>query len=159
MFILHVLDGKEHDIIDKLKWLKTLKTYAPKEKIIFRKGGVWHEEQKAIFPGYIFIEESEHIEKLSPWMYYRLIEINGVLRVLDRYKPLSEKEAGKIRSIAKNLDMCKAKFENGVLISLHGWIEDFDYKIIKYSKRQRKVLVESTIYGEPVRHKLSVDII
>ncbi|MCL2697939.1 MAG: hypothetical protein FWE74_07645 [Oscillospiraceae bacterium] len=159
MYVLHVLDGKEQEVINDLKWFQTLRTYAPKEKVTYRKGGVWREKQEVIFPGYVFVEESEHIEKLSPWMYYRLIETKSVLRVLDRYKPLPEKEASEIRAIAKNLDICKAEFVDGELISLHGWIEEFDYRIIKYSRRQRTALVEHTIYGEPVRHKLSVDII
>jgi transcription antitermination factor NusG len=154
MFVLHVLPGKEQDVIRETRWFCTIKAIAPKKKVRIRKGGVWHESEEVIFPGYVFID----MKKLPPWEFHRLREISGVINILDRYKPLTEEDAQRIRAFNSAFINLKGKISEGQLVITSSEFAFIDYSIVKFNRRNQTVVLEFLFNGELYRVKTSVEI-
>ena len=156
IYVLYVHTGQEQTVMYALAD-KGYKAYIPRELYVYRKGGKWHEEIKPLFDSYVFLE----IPAFSDEAYYDIKTVPGVGKFLSRSMWLSATEEEYIKGLCKNkeiLKVSKGHIENGYLKIDSGYLKDYEHKIVKFSKRQHKAVIELTLYGEPHRITCAVDI-
>ncbi len=97
VYVLQVISGEERAVIQNLK-LAGYTAYAPSEFRLERRRGRWHERERIIFTGYVFLA----VEKLTAKAYYTAKNDSFVLRFLGNEKPekLQESEMEMIVSMA-----------------------------------------------------------
>lgn len=154
MVVLQVHTGREVFVADCLNAIG-VKAIAPRQIVQERKGGIWSEFARLLFPGYIFIDM-----RIDDKTYYRILRIDGTLRFLNKCQCLPPHEVGYIKQIdiAFNDEICDVIImDDGHLKILNGWLKVYNDKVVGYNRRQRRLYLEITIHGEPVRLKCSVN--
>ena len=154
--VLYAKPGEEQAIMHSLQEIG-YKSYVPRELHYYRKGGKWHHEIRPLFDGYVFVE----LDSLSAEDYYRIRAVHGVGNFVSKTTCLSCTEEEYILGLCRNKDWLKAShghIDNGFLKIDSGYLKDYEHKIVKFSKRQHKAVIELTLYGEPHRITCAVDI-
>jgi len=128
---------------------------APVEERPIRKGGQWRTVKRTIFPGYVFYEAD-----LTAAAYHQIKRLPNIINLLGT--PLTEREVEWIESLdfdGAPLRATKATVgADGTIKVLDGILARLPNRIISYSKRQRRAVVELTICGEPHRITLGLEI-
>ncbi|KEQ21812.1 antiterminator LoaP [Paenibacillus tyrfis] len=84
-YALFVQTGKEEIVkteINKRFNSKSIMCIIPKRKVPEKKGGVYYDKVKLLFPGYVFVETLMNFE-----IYYKIKEIQNIIRLLDYLNP------------------------------------------------------------------------
>lgn len=156
MFVIYVQTGREDEVLYCLR--KTGYTaYVPKRILKQRKKGIYYSIPQILFTGYIFIDA----EEITADDYYKIRSINGVGNFLSKTIPLSEAEEKYIKELCNNgkaIGISKGVLENGQLRITEGFLQQHEYRIVKYSRRQHRATVELTLYGKPHRIVCGIDI-
>ena len=156
MYVLYVMGGKEMEIVKALK-LRGYTAYVPRRLLNQRKNGCYYRVPEILFPGYVFLQK----DKITAEDYYAIRKIDGVGNFLNRNIPLSDTEEEYIKDLCNNgrdIGISKGILQNGILRITEGFLEGYEHKIIRYSRRQHRATVELTIYGKPYRIVCGVDI-
>lgn len=156
MFVIYVQTGHEDEILYRLKQ-EGYTAYVPKRILKQRKKGIYYSIPQILFSGYIFIDA----EKITADDYYKIRSINGVGNFLSKTIPLSEAEEIYIKRLCNNgraIRISKGILVNGKLKITKGFLKQFEYRIVKYSRRQHRATVEFTLYGKPHRIVCGIDI-
>ena len=82
MYVVSVAGGKELKARDELNKIKGMQAILPTNMVDIRKGGTWHEEEKILIPGYVFLEC-----KYNTSMYYKVKNTYGVTKWLGGGNP------------------------------------------------------------------------
>ena len=73
IYVIYVQSGSETTVMYSMRELGYT-AYVPRELYKYRKKGVWHEEIKPLFDGYIFFQT----DRLTADDYYTIRKIHGV---------------------------------------------------------------------------------
>lgn len=157
MYVLQTLSGKERDVVRELQ-RKGYAVYLPREICMERRGRQWHERERILLPGYVFIDTA-----LTAGDYYKITRTGGIIRILGnpRPQPLSQSEADYIYSISgggKPLAPSTLRVDDKVTV-LSGSLVGQEAQILKLLPRQRKAVVRLSLLGKEYQLTLSVDII
>ena len=93
--------------------------------------------------------------------YYTIRKIHGVGNFVSKTTCLSCTEEEYIIELCRNPDILKVSkghIENGVLKIDSGYLKRYEHKIVKFSRRQHKAVIEITLYGESHRITCALDI-
>lgn len=129
---------------------RIMKRYRRKKDVVFT--------AEPMFPGYMFVYLNR---KLTAEDYYSIKNLRAVSRFLstETYLPASESEY--IEVLCREgtpIGISKGYVENGTLHITEGWLTKFQHRIIRWSVRQHKAVVEFNIYGVPHKITSTVDI-
>lgn len=154
IYVVFVKPQTELDTVRELE-RKGIKAAAPLHNMLLRKGGQWRELTRLIFPGYVFVDCL-----LDVGAYYNIKRCSGVIRLLGLPSPLTKWEEESILLLWKDCNCYSHGFvENGVLTISDGILKAFEDKIVSYSKRQKRAVVEIMLGGKPKRITFTCDII
>lgn len=152
IYVLHVKTGKEMIIRDKLRSIY-FHGMVPRELCIERRDGETERHERAIFPGYVFVDM---ILTLSG--YHKIKAIPNVYKFLGGGEPaiLSVNEAEHIMWLTncdKPLPPSELNQDGKVT---GGPLAGHEDKIVSLNKRQCRAKVKVEIMGEPHDISLSV---
>lgn len=160
-FVLHVRTGAESDVLNVLQRdLPYLQSFVPQRILNECSGGTWKMVTRTIFPGYVFIETFMDAE-----MYYRLIAIPGMIRILGNELgpvPVPENEMRTVLMLARNgkpLDISELYVEGDEIKITSGPLVGLEGQIIKIDARRYRAKVNINLMGEPRVVELGVKII
>lgn len=155
IYVLQIQSGKEPEVCTSLKRIG-IKVYAPCERIIIRRGGLWTKMLKLLFPGYVFTDIEYSAE-----MFHKIKPISGVIRFLGSPTPLPEHEAEMINWLANGGDIIEPSEavigENGSIIGFKGFLNGCEDKIRYINKRQKKALIAVRFDGKLHKANISFD--
>lgn len=158
MYVIQVMTGQEEAIAGKLND-QGIRALVPKENRMIRSGGTWGQKVYVLFNSYVFLDMTYNADN-----YYKVKGMPGVIRFLgDSCNPsrLSWLEAEWILRMTerKNAPIEPSVIrvgEDGSLTVVDGVLEKFKNRIVRYDKRNRRVIVELTICNEKKEVQLSV---
>lgn len=145
-YVLYVQCGRELEIRNKLQ-LNGYPAAVPRENILQRRQGKWHETVRILMPGYVFIRCSYSAE-----LYQKLKRITGVINILPcaMYPvPLSREETETLYLLAPTDDPLgisqAAKIGDRVTITA-GPLKGLEGNIVKLDCRQKRARVRITLF-------------
>lgn len=156
IYVIYTSSGSEQAVMYELLD-KGYKAYVPRELYSYRKGGRWHDTIRLLFDGYVFVD----IAVLTPEIYYDIKSVYCVGGFVSKTTGLSDTESEYIIGLCKNRDIVQPS--TGHIVDGHlridsGYLQQYENKIVKYSRRQHKAVIEITLYGEPHRITCTVNI-
>lgn len=130
--------------------------YVPQEVALIRNGGKWHEIERALMPGYVFIKTEFNVA-----VYYNVKAVSGIIRFLGSPpSPLSNRELEQIKWMindGKIIRPSEAIVEDDKLIITSGVLAGFEENIIRFDRRQKRATALVSICGREHEVTLSVD--
>lgn len=159
LYVLHVQSMKEEDVL-KCLLNKGFRAYVPKEIRLERRGGTWHQVERIIMTGYVFVE----IE-LTAENYYSVKAIPGIIRFLGAERPeaLKENEETYIRWLSNDgkalLPSDIQIQEDNKVVVISGALKGHEGRIISIDKRQKRATVGIELMGQWKEIVLSVNVI
>lgn len=155
IYVLQIQTGKETEVCASLKHIG-IKAYAPCERIIIRRGGLWTKMLKLLFPGYVFTDIEYSAE-----MFHRIKPVCGVIHFLGSPTPLPEHEAEMINWLANGGEIIEPSEavvdENGSIIGFKGFLNGCEDKIRYVNRRQKKALIAVRFDGKLHKANISFD--
>lgn len=155
MYVLQVKSGCEFSVCKELR-KQGFDAVLPTVQEYIRRGGKWSIHKKIIFTQYLFIRFEP-----NEYDYYKIREIDGVVRFLDCNQPLkySEQEYVKwLENGGKPIEPSKIYVTpNGDKMIISGILRNYSGTEIDYNLRQRKASVFITIAGR--EHKITLPIV
>ena len=145
---LFCLSGQERDVIARLKKRLDLSVIAPVRQHFFRRKGEMSVVEDRVFPGYLFFETDDR--NFSVEQFDRL---DGVIRLL-RYDAQEWMLTGTDAELAEKLFRCggviglsRARFVNGRLQIIEGFLKDYEGDICKVDKRHNAAMIRTKLNG------------
>lgn len=156
-YVLQVKTGAEIKARDALAD-KGYLSLVPRENRMIRSGGKWINKEYTLFPSYLFISLV-----YTPEAYYEVIKNDSVIKFLGAPTPLSEMESEYIKELSgeggKPIECSKViETDKGIKI-VSGALANFEGKLLRYNKRQKKAIIEVSICGQPKEVSLSVEFV
>ena len=153
VYVLHVLGGKEEKIVRELTH-KKITSIVPKELALIRKSGTWHEQERLLIPGYVFVQCEFNTD-----VYYIAKAVNGVIRFLGAPTPLTNKDNEFINlfltdEISKPSEI---EIENGHLNAVSGILKGNENRIVCYSKHHKRATIKLDMANETKLISLSAN--
>lgn len=150
-YVIQVISGTEHVIEQQCNKMirEGEEVFIPLIKRIKRVRGVDLEEQKTMFPGYVFFDTNE-IEDL----FIRLKKISKLTKILktgDEFTPISEKEEEMIRRLggSKHLIELSIGFKEGdKVVITDGPLLGLESRIRSINRTRRTAVLEVPLMGE-----------
>ena len=157
IYVVTTTNGKELEAAIQLRqaWYEA---YVPRALHRIRLGKECYYKAEVMFDGYVFVSLPG---ELTPEDYYRIREMKLIGNFLSRKAALSNDEEEYIRTLCnngENVGVSSGYVKGGRLYITDGWLKQFEDKIVRWSARQHKAVVEITIHGEPHRITCTVDI-
>lgn len=156
MYVLQIQAGKEYEVCAALK-RDNITAYAPGERIIIRKGGLWSKMLKLLFPGYVFVDIDYNAK-----VYHRINPVSGVIRFLGEPTPLPKDEEEMILWLANNGNVIEPSTaiidENGNITDFEGFLGGCQSRIRYINKRQKKASVIVTFGGKQHKANIAFDL-
>lgn len=158
IYVLQVKPQKEHYVHHELNKHSELKVFIPTEVRLERHKGVWVEKEVLLFPSYVFIECD-----FNSQIYYKIKSVSGVSKLLGYGSPapLSIIETERITWLFNNgkaITPSTGYIDNNRLYITSGVLKGKEHLITKVSKRQKRVIITTTLNGEKKEYTLSVNI-
>lgn len=156
MFVIYVQTGREDEVLYRLRRLG-YSAYVPKRVLKQRRKGVCYQIPQILFTGYVFINR----DRILTEDYYKIRSIDGVVNFLSYSFPLSEAEEKYIEGLCnggEEIGISKGVLADGKLRITEGFLKQYEHKIVEYSRRQHRAIVELTLYGKPHRIVCGIDI-
>lgn len=155
MYVLQIQTGRELEICAALKSIG-ITAYAPCERIIIRKSGLWTKKLKLLFPGYAFADIEYSAE-----IFHRIKPVSGVIRFLGSPTPLSKREEDTINRLANGGEVIEPSValtdDNGNITGFEGFLSNCEDKISYINKRQKKAAVAVRFDGRLHKANISFD--
>ena len=142
-YVLQVMTGREKEVCEALR-RKGIEARAPEEKVLLRRRGVWHEEQRLLLPGYVFVGVD-----YSAALYHIVAPVQGVIRWLGL-------EAGRPQALAGAEVLRWGLFAPGGWRVTDGPLVQFAGSIVHMDRRQRRATVLADILGTQRRLRFSI---
>lgn len=159
-YVLQVKSGDELRIRDALHELG-FPAAVPQEVTLVRKGGEWHEQERILFGGYVFVAMEYAADN-----YYKVKAIVGVSRFLctgGAPSPLSFLEAEWIKLLTfEGVALRPTKVtigEDNKLMVVDGIMKHFTNQPLSVDKHKRRATFEITVCGEAKMLELSIEIV
>lgn len=155
MYVLQIQTGRELEICAALKRIG-ITAYAPCERIIIRKSGLWTKKLKLLFPGYAFADIEYSAE-----IFHRIKPVSGVIRFLGSPSPLPKHEENMINWLANGGEIIEPSValtdDNGNITGFEGFLNNCEDKISYINKRQKKAAVAVRFDGRLHKANISFD--
>lgn len=158
-YVIQVKTGEEKEIAGKITE-QGIRARVPIENRPIRSGGAWTKREYILFPGYVFLDMDYTARN-----YYRIKEIPGVIQFLgDKANPskLSYLEVEWIRLLCGNGKPLEPTLiregADGSLTVENGILAQFENRIVKWDKRNRKATFEITVCGEKKQIQLGIEL-
>ena len=163
-YVMQVLSGEEHRIIQQCKKQIDSRCYrdifAPRYVQKKRYQGHWHERQKILFPGYVFIDT----EDIEPFIK-KLSQINGLTKLLrnaDEIAPISDEEQQYLLDMMD--DGYVVQISVGYLIGdqiciTQGALKDYTGYISKIDRHRRTAELMVDFFGRKTKVQVGLEII
>jgi transcriptional antiterminator NusG len=149
-YVLHVKTGKEHDTKAALcRDLPGVVHLVPERTLRERINGKWKEVSRILFPGYVFISAY-----LDTDLYYRLMAIPSVIRILGTGKPdpvpLEEMQVIlRLGNEGDPLGLSEVYRQGNMVYVISGPLVGLEGQIIKVDARRFRAKVNISLMGEP----------
>ena len=161
-YAVFVVTGDEDNVKRRLEyWFQDkFKVFVPKRLLRERKGGIWSDNVRILFPGYVLLKGNIDIEK-----YYQLKNIPGLLKLLGNgCEPLKidQQEIEIIYRLAGNDEMIgfsKVMIENGKVIVMDGPLLDMEGYILHIDYRKGRAKVRLDFLGEERTVELGISVL
>lgn len=163
-YVMQVLSGEEHRIIQQCKKQIDSECYrdifVPRYVQKKRYRGQWHERQKTLFPGYVFIDT----EDIKPFVK-KLSQINGLTKLLrnaDEIAPISGEEKQYLLDMMD--DSYVVQISVGYLIGdqiciTQGALKDYTGYISKIDRHRRTAELMVDFFGRKTKVQVGLEII
>ena len=151
-YVIQTQTGKES--IVKLTMENVISREAFEEcRIIYYEGkrkykGIWHVEQRRMFPGYLFVI-TDHLEQLRSELF-KIPRMTKLLRTGEDIVPLSSKEEEFIRRLSGDSSLVTMSYgiqEGDRVIIRQGSLKGMEYTIRKIDRHKRKAFIEVELLG------------
>ena len=162
-YVLRVLTGKERDAADKIQSLPEAQALVPMRLMLEQRHGQWIEKTRSMYPGYVFL----HLPHLDADLYYRLMAIDGIIRLLGSSavlpSPVPPEEMTAVLALGgegKPVGVSQAiRLPSGRIKVLDGPLRSIPGRIIKVDARRRRATVALSLMGTqmPVQLALRVN--
>ncbi|MEN8907835.1 MAG: antiterminator LoaP [Clostridiales bacterium] len=161
-YAVFVKTGEEDNVKERLEYrLKdTFNLFVPKRKLMERKKGVWKENIRTLFPGYVLAKGEMDDNK-----YYEFKEVPGIIKMLcSDTKPLKIRN-DEIEVLAnlicngETIGFSKVFIENDRVVILEGPLKSMEGLIKKIDKRKGRAKVKISFLGEGRTVDLGVSIL
>ena len=154
-YVLQVMTAHEKDVCGALR-RKGIEARAPEEKVLLRRRGAWHEEQRLLLPGYVFVGV-----EYSAALYHIVAPVQGVIRWLglEAGRPQALAEVDVVRwglASAEVLGLSTVLFAPGGWRVTDGPLLQFAGRIVHMDRRQRRATVLADILGTQRRLRFSI---
>ncbi len=155
-YVVQVKVGKELEVLNALGE-RSIKAIVPLGCIYKRNKGTWKLEKIPIFKGYVFIDVDYNAK-----IYYQIIEVDSVIRLLRADKPLrlSYNEAEWIRLLDEGASFptrIKLK-EDGSYEVVDGVLASFTKRVVKVDKHKRCAVLSINLLDKPHEIIVAIDI-
>lgn len=166
-YVIQVMSGEEHEkeqLFKKLILNRDGRTY---DKIFVpmyvrkkRYQGKWHEEQKVLFPGYIFVDTSD-IELFCQY----LAKVPGFIKVLrdaDEIAPITEEEKAYLLSMMDEHYIVQISV--GYLIGdkiciTEGALKNYQGSIYRIDRHRRTAQLMVNLFGRQTKVEVGLEVI
>lgn len=155
MYVLQVRSGYEKSACHELK-KRGFDAVLPTMQKYVRHGGKWDIQEKIVFTQYLFI-------RLEPdkKVYYEIKKIDGIVRFLEDFQPLSYTEQSYIEWLengGKPIEPSKIFITpNGDKMIMSGILRNYSGNEIDYNLRQRSADIFIKIAGR--EHRISLPVV
>lgn len=166
-YVMQVLSGEEHEREQLLKKLIPNKDGRTYQNIFIpmyvrkkRYQGRWHEEQKVLFPGYIFVDTSD----MELFCQY-LVKVPGfkkVLRSADEIAPITEEEKEYLLSMMDEHFIVRLSV--GYLIGdkiciTEGALKDYQGSIYRIDRHRRTAQLMVNLFDRQTKVEVGLEVI
>ena len=145
-YVLHVFTGSELEVQRQLRE-HNLTAIVIQETYVFRRGGKWHNQLHALFPGYVFVYMD-----YTPETHYIIKRIPGAIRLLPKEKPqpLPPEESARLVSGYTDdiLPLSKVDFSGDSLRIIDGPLKEWEDYIVKIDRHRRRAHLRMPVLGE-----------
>ncbi len=149
LYVLYAPGGRELQIVEELR-RKNITAYCPRQLKAERRRGDWQYAERIIFTGYVFVD----IPGLQPRIWHSVMDSGSAKRFVSE-SPLPPDEEDYIRRLCNDGDcigISRGYVLDNVLHITSGFLESFDYNIVRFNRRGKRATADVTIYGE--KHKV-----
>jgi transcriptional antiterminator NusG len=157
-YVLHVLAGRELDVKRRLQD-EGITAAVLQEAVQIRRRGKWHQEQRTVFPGYVFLNTD-----LTESAYYALKGIPGAIRLLPKGGPpiplLPEDVTVLLHyGLDSVMPLSSVSFSGGEPKKLSGPLKDWEDYIVKIDRRRRRAQLLVPVLGEKKSVTLYIELV
>lgn len=154
IYVLQVATGREMAVREELSKMY-FGAMVPREICLERRDGELEEREKALFPGYVFVDMLMNLKA-----YYKIKDVKHVIKFLGGGDPevLPQSEAEYILWLTNNgKPLAPSEMQpDGTVVS--GPLAGHEERIVSVNKRQRRAKITANIMGQPHDINLSVSI-
>lgn len=155
-YALQVMTGTERDVCAALR-RKGVQARAPAQRLQIRRRGQWHDEERLLLPGYVFVGA-----EYTAALFHVVSSVPGVIRWLGLHcgepQALDAREALRWRlDSAETLGPSRVYFPpGGGWHVLDGPLAEFAGDVVRMDRRQRRAYVVTELGGTPQRIRFGV---
>lgn len=151
-YALFVTTGKEEQVKGYIAQYMddTLRAVVPKRRLKERKDGIWKEQIRTLFPGYVLVQGYIGVEE-----YYGIKRIPRIIKLLkSEYDPLKI-EPEEMRTLSRLIggsDMIgysRGFIKDGKVIVTEGPLVSLEGHIVDINRRKGRAKVQISFMGEP----------
>jgi transcriptional antiterminator NusG len=161
-YVLFVLTGEEDKVKERLNYRLSddFSLYVPKRRIRERKGGVWTNETKVLFPGYVLLNGEMDVQT-----YYNMKNVPNLLRLLRSGKDFISLDNSEISVLSKLIGndevigFSSVLMENGRVRVIDGPLYSLEGHIASIDHRKGRAKVRLNFLGEERTVDLGVTIL
>ena len=161
-YALFVETGKEDDVKKQMerRFEEKFRLLVPKRKLIERKGAVWSNVIRTLFPGYVLLNGDIGVEE-----YYQFKGMPGLIKLLrSGYDPLriEYEEIGTISKLTYNneiIGLSNVLMENGKVTVIDGPLQSLEGLIVSINRRKGRAKVRLGFLGEERTVELGVSVL
>jgi transcriptional antiterminator NusG len=156
-YVVQVVTGKEDHIRTRIQG-HGIKAIVPKRCMRERKNGIWHNEERTLFPSYVFIYTF-----MDAAAFYTIKQVPGIIRFLgDDYgpQPIRQEDVNHLLRLSQDgdpLGISKVLVEGSSITVLSGPLQGLEGQIIKVDLRRYRAKVNISLMGEPRIVELGVE--
>lgn len=163
-YVMQVLSGEEHRIVQQCKKQIDTRYYCDIFVPLYvqkrRYRGQWHEEQKILFPGYVFID-TEYMEPINK----ELLKISGLTKLLrnaDEIAPITKEEQQYLKGMMD--DNYIVHISVGYLIGdkiciTEGALKNYTGYISRIDRHRRTAELQVDFFGRKTKVQVGLEVI
>lgn len=145
-YVLHVITGGELEVQRQLQERGAV-AIVVRETSLIRRGGHWNEQQRFLFPGYVFVYMA-----YTAAMHHSIRSIAGVIRLLPKDgppQPLPENEAVWLLSFCGDtLAPSQVDFSGAAPVVVAGPLKGMEDSIVKFDFHRRRATLRLPVLRE-----------
>lgn len=163
-YVVQVRTGTEERIREQC--LKTIggeileRCFIPYYKEQKKYHGIWHTEERVLFPGYIFMV-SERLTDLRQNLH-KVIGMTKLLGTGEEIVPLRKEEIDLLKKMGVDegpMELSAGLIENGTVMIIDGPLAGMEGCICKIDRHKRKAWLQIDMFGRTIEMEAGLEII